>query len=56
MRLGLLPIVFLIFLTCKLTHQIAWSWWWVFSPLFAWVVIVFIYMVIKEVNKSPYRK
>lgn len=26
--------LFLIFLTLKLTGQIAWSWWWVAAPLF----------------------
>lgn len=31
---GLLTIVFI---ALKLTHVIAWSWWWVLSPL--WIVI-----------------
>ena len=36
---GLLTIVFIIF---KLLGKIAWSWWWVFSPLwiFAGIVVV----------------
>lgn len=30
--------LFLIFLVLKLTNNIDWSWWWVFSPL--WVPVV----------------
>jgi hypothetical protein len=33
---GLLTIVFLVL---KLTGNIAWSWWWVFSPL--WIPVAF---------------
>jgi hypothetical protein len=31
--MGLPTVLFLIFLVLKLTHNIAWSWWWVFSPI-----------------------
>jgi hypothetical protein len=31
--LGILPIIFLIFLVLKLTGLIHWSWWWVTFPL-----------------------
>ena len=31
--LGLCPVLFIIFLVLKLVGVIAWSWWWVFSPL-----------------------
>jgi hypothetical protein len=31
--MGILPSLFLIFLVLKLIDVIAWSWWWVFSPL-----------------------
>lgn len=27
-------ILFVLFLGLKLCHQIDWSWWWVFSPMF----------------------
>lgn len=33
---GLLTIVFI---TLKLTHVIAWSWWWVLSPLWIGVLL-----------------
>jgi hypothetical protein len=31
--MGLPTVLFLIFMVLKLTHNIAWSWWWVFSPI-----------------------
>jgi len=34
---GLLTIVFI---TLKLTNQIAWSWVWVVSPIWIWVLII----------------
>ena len=33
--------LFVIFLVLKLTHLIAWSWWWVTSPLWISVIIRF---------------
>jgi hypothetical protein len=36
---GLFGMLFLIFLTLKLTGYIAWSWWLVFAPLIAGMVI-----------------
>ncbi len=32
-------LLLLLFITLKLTHQVDWSWWWVFSPV--WIVLVF---------------
>jgi len=32
---GFGSLLFLLFLALKLTHQIAWSWWWVTAPLWA---------------------
>lgn len=34
---GLLTVAFIVL---KLTHVIAWSWWWVFAPLWAPAVLV----------------
>jgi len=31
--IGLLPLLTIIFVVLKLTDNIDWSWWWVFSPL-----------------------
>ncbi len=40
--IGLTSILFLIFLTLKLTNNIDWSWWWVTSPLWIPICIVLI--------------
>jgi hypothetical protein len=36
--IGCGTVLFLIFLTLKLTHNIDWSWWWVFAPL--WIPLL----------------
>jgi hypothetical protein len=41
-----LGILTLIFITLKLTGHIAWSWWWVLSPLWIPVVIVLVIAII----------
>lgn len=38
---GLLTIVFIVL---KLTHVINWSWWWVLSPL--WIDIILVFLII----------
>ena len=38
MEIGLPTLLTIIFVILKLTGAIAWSWWWVFSPL--WIVFV----------------
>lgn len=40
--IGFLSVLFFIFLVLKLTGYIAWSWWWVTSPLWIPVAIVII--------------
>jgi len=53
----LLALTFLVFLVLKLTHVVAWSWWWVTSPVIALVVIrVLGYAVIGGVAISQFRK
>lgn len=37
-------LVFMIFLTLKLTHVIEWSWWWVFAPF--WIPLCLIIVVV----------
>lgn len=39
--IGLDIILFIVFLILKLTGEIDWSWWWVTSPLWIPVCIVF---------------
>lgn len=38
---GILTILFAVFVTLKLTGNIDWSWWWVTSPLWLPVAILF---------------
>jgi Transmembrane Fragile-X-F protein len=33
MQIGFAGALFLVFLVLKLTHVIAWSWWWITAPL-----------------------
>ena len=43
---GLGTVLFLIFLTLKLTKHIGWSWWWVTSPLWIpWSIIAVVFLV-----------
>mgnify|MGYP000119565136 CR=1 FL=1 len=39
-------VLFLIFLVLKLTGTIAWSWWWVTSPLWIPVAIILVVLII----------
>jgi len=46
--MGCFPVLFLIFLVLKLTGLIAWSWWWVFAPLWGPLVpiaLVFLWIL-----------
>lgn len=40
--LGFGTVLFLIFLTLKLTNSITWSWWWVTSPIWIPVALVMV--------------
>jgi ABC-type antimicrobial peptide transport system permease subunit len=40
---GLLTIVFI---TLKLTNFIDWSWWWVLSPLWIGIALLFVFFII----------
>ena len=44
--IGLDIILFIVFLILKLTGEINWSWWWVTSPLWIPVCIVFVVFII----------
>ena len=50
--LGFGSILFLIFLTLKLTNNIQWSWVWVTSPLWIPIVIVGLAVVILALTQS----
>lgn len=58
---GLPMILFIVFLILRLCKVIAWSWWWVTSPLwigFVLVIILFVLYIIMAVVMSArkYRK
>ena len=40
--LGFGTVLFLIFMTLKLTHYIDWSWWWVSAPLWLPAAIIIV--------------
>ena len=40
--MGFSKLLFIVFLVLKLTEVIDWSWWWVTSPLWISIVILFI--------------
>lgn len=48
-----LTLLQVLFIGLKLTNQIAWSWWWVFSPVWAPLALVlavaFVWTVLKMV-------
>jgi hypothetical protein len=52
--IGILGLMFLIFMTLKLTGFINWSWWWVTAPLWGgfallglFVLVVFVISILK---------
>lgn len=44
--IGLAGATFIVFLVLKLTHNIDWSWWWITSPLWIPVALVFVIVLI----------
>ena len=44
--ISFLSLLFLIFLTLKLTGVIAWSWWWITAPLWGGLVVLLAAFVI----------
>lgn len=45
MKISLPMILTLLFLTLKLCGVIAWSWWWIFSPLWGAFIIYMLVVV-----------
>lgn len=39
-------VLFILFLTLKLTHVIEWSWWWVTAPLWGSFVVFFVIAIV----------
>jgi len=48
--IGFLGLLTIVFITLKLTGYIAWSWWWVLSPLWlGFVVVITIFLIIATI-------
>jgi hypothetical protein len=52
--LGFGTVLFLIFLTLKLTNYITWSWWWVTSPI--WIPVAFVMVMAGIITISYYNQ
>lgn len=44
--MGILEVLFVVFLVLKLVGVITWSWWWVFAPLYPAIAIWFTVLLI----------
>jgi hypothetical protein len=44
--LGFFSLLAIVFITLKLTGVIAWSWWWVLSPLWGPVAVVLVVAIL----------
>jgi len=50
--IGIGMILFLIFMTLKLTNNIDWSWWWVTAPLWIPIALVLGLLVIALIGAA----
>lgn len=48
---GFFGLMFLIFMTLKLTNVIDWSWWWVTAPLWGGFVLIILIVLIAVIIK-----
>ena len=44
--------IFVVFLILKLTGVIAWSWWWVTSPIWSLILVAIMIIIIAMFNKK----
>ena len=56
--LSFTTVLLIIFIVLKLVGSIAWSWWWVLSPLWIpiafWLILIFIGLIIASVEALRY--
>lgn len=56
--LSFTTVLLIIFIVLKLVGSIAWSWWWVLSPLWIpialWLIIIFIVLITEAIKASYY--
>lgn len=44
--IGFVGVLTIVFIVLKLLGKIAWSWWWVLSPIWISAILVIIYLII----------
>ena len=44
--IGFVGVLTIVFIILKLLGKIAWSWWWVLSPIWISAILVIIYLII----------
>lgn len=50
-----LPLLTILFIYLKLIGSVAWSWWWVFSPLWVgWIVTLTLFLVAYIISKKHF--
>ena len=58
--LSFTTVLLIIFIVLKLVGSIAWSWWWVLSPLWIpiafWLFFVFIGLIVASIEALRYGK
>jgi predicted tellurium resistance membrane protein TerC len=54
--IGFFGLLTIVFITLKLTNYIDWSWWWVLSPLWIPLAIIFAILVIMLVMGARVRQ
>ena len=57
--IGFAGLLALLFITLKLTHVIAWSWWWVLAPLWAPTVVfvgALLFIIAATITKAAWRR
>ena len=52
MKISLPVLLTIIFVILRLCGVIAWSWWWVFSPLWITAILVIIYAIFLGLSKD----
>lgn len=50
--IGFVGLLQILFIGLKLTHYIDWNWWWVFSPIWISIILMFICILILVMLKS----
>jgi len=44
--IGFVGLLTIVFITLKLTNYIAWSWWWVLSPMWISAAVILAFLVV----------